>query len=83
MAAKPYESGDLRRDTATATEDLNRASVHVADEVKNAIERAKATPDAKHVAAMKKLQESLESILEDATALAAKEQPAPKEKSNE
>lgn len=63
MKKAPYESGDLVKDHAAAKEDLNRSAVHVSDSIRKLFERLGGKGlEAKEVAAMRDLQESLEDV---------------------
>lgn len=72
----PFESGDLHKDHTAAKEDVNRAAVHIADRLRIAFERMGSNVEKKHVAHMQKITKSLQSVLEDVDALAAKEEKA-------
>lgn len=71
MATKPEELKDQHR---VAVEELNRASVHVADATKNAVTRLQtADPSRANISALRKLRHQLETTLEAIDDLAAEE----------
>jgi len=72
--SKKEQSADFKQEFAESSEAFNRAGVHIADRVRNALERVRASGGTSaHVSSMNTVAKKLEGFLEDIDAIAAKE----------